>query len=156
VSVPVAAATSLTIIWCCLLPSLGTQPRPNSDLAPGEVIRTVVQALQNCNSPTPNAGIFTAYQFASPGNRANTGPYGTFLRLVRLPGFAPLFSSHADSYGPVAVAGDHAKQTVGFRVKGDRMAWFRFIVSRQTSEQTRGRCPGCWMVDAVIPLRPEP
>jgi hypothetical protein len=117
------------------------------------VIRTVVEALQNPHSPSPNAGIFTVYQFASLANRANTGPYGNFLRLLKLPGFVPLFSGHADSYGPLAVSGDHAEQWVRFRVEGGRVVWFRFAVSRQTSQQTRGRCTGCWMVDGVAPMR---
>ncbi|MEO8050086.1 MAG: hypothetical protein ABI833_06685, partial [Acidobacteriota bacterium] len=138
-----------------LLASIEAQPRPQPGLAPGEVIRIVVEALHNRNTPAPNAGIFTVYQFASPANRAVTGPYGTFLRRVSHPGFAPLFSGHADGYGPVAVAGERAEQTIRFRV-GEGVAWFRFVVSRQTSEQTEGRCTGCWMVDAVIPTRPKP
>ena len=150
------AGASLSIVWWLLPAWLGAQPRPNPGLAAGEVIRTVVEALQNRNSPSPNAGIFTVYQFASPANRANTGPYGTFLQLVKLPGFAPLLSGHADSYGLLAIAGNHAEQTVRFRVQGGRVVRFRFVVSRQTSEQTRGLCTGCWMVDAVIPMPAEP
>lgn len=155
-SAALAGAASLNIVWWGLLATLGAQPRPNPGLAPGEVIRTVVEALQNRNSPSPNAGIFTVYQFASAANRANTGPYGTFLQLVKLPGFAPLFSGHADSYGLLAVAESHAEQTVRFRVEGGRVVRFRFVVSRQTSEQTRRLCTGCWMVDAVIPMPAEP
>jgi hypothetical protein len=144
------------MVWCWLLATLGAQPRPNPSLAPAEVIRTVVEALQNRNSPSPNAGIFTVYQFASPGNRVNTGPYGNFLQLVKLPPFVPLFSGHADGYGPLSIAGDHAEQAVRFRVEGNGVVWFRFAVSRQTSEQTRGRCTGCWMVDGVAPVTHEP
>jgi hypothetical protein len=149
-------AALLSILYGWLPATLAAQPHPSPSLAPSEVIRTVVEALQNRNSPSPNAGIFTVYQFASPANRANTGPYGTFLQLVKLPGFAPLFSGHADSYGLLAVAENHAEQTVRFRVEGGRVVRFRFVVSRQTSEQTRGGCAGCWMVDAVIPMPAEP
>jgi hypothetical protein len=151
-----ASAAFLGIVGWCLPASLAAQPRPHPSLAPGEVIRTVVEALQNRNSPAPNAGIFTAYQFASPADRANTGPYGNFMQLVKHPTFVPLFSGHADSYSPLTVAGDHAEQTVRLRLEGDRAVSFRFVVSRQTAEQTRGRCTGCWMVDAVIPVPPQP
>ena len=132
-----------------LLASLVAQSRPNAGLGPAEVIQTVVEALQNRNSPSPNAGIFTAYQFASPGNRANTGPYGKFLRLVKLPDFAPLLSRHSTGYGPLAVSGDRAEQEVSLRLDDAHIARFRFVVSRQTHEQTQGRCTGCWMVDQV-------
>lgn len=151
-----AGATFLGIVCWGLPASLAAQPRPHPSLAPGEVIRTVVEALQNRNSPAPNAGIFTVYRFSSPANRANTGPYGTFLQLVKLPPFVALFSGHADSYGPLAVAGDHAEQAVRVRIDGGRAVWYRFVVSRQTSQQTRGLCAGCWMVDAVIPVPSEP
>ena len=135
---------------------LGAQPRPQPGLAPGETIRTVVEALRHRDSPSPNAGIFTVYQFSSPANRANTGPYGHFLQLVKLPTFVPLFSGHADSYGPLNVVGDRADQKVRFRVAGGGSVWFRFVVSRQSSEQTRGRCTGCWMVDGVGPVPADP
>lgn len=150
-----AGAASLSMVWYGLLATLSAQPQPDPGLAPGEVIRTVVDALQNRNSPTANSGIFRVYQFASPANRAHTGPYGNFLRLVKLPPFGPLFSGHADSYGPLAVTGNRAQQKVRFRVEGGGVAWFLFVVSRQTSEQTHGRCAGCWMVDGVAPMPHE-
>jgi hypothetical protein len=155
VSATPAGAASLSIGWG-LLATLAAQPRPNPGLAPGEVIRNVVEALQNRNSPAPNAGIFTVYQFASPANRNNTGPYGNFLRLVKLPPFGPLFSGHADAYGPLTVAGGRAQQKVRFRMEGGGVAWFLFVVSRQTSQQTRGRCAGCWMVDGVALAPADP
>lgn len=151
-----ASGAFLSIAWAWLPATLGAQPRPSPDLAPSDVIRTVVEALQNRNSPSPNAGIFTVYQFASPGNRAKTGPYGNFLRLVKFPPFVDLFSGHADSYGPLIVAGGRAKQKVRFSADGDRVVWFLFAVSRQTSQQTRGRCTGCWMVDGVAPVDADP
>jgi len=128
------------------------QPRPSPNLAPGEVIRTVVEALHHHNSPTPNAGIFTVYQFASPANRQNTSPYGKFLRLVKLPDFAPLLAGGVTSYGPLALAEDHAEQEVNIHIENRLGARFRFVLSRQSSEQTQGRCAGCWMVDQVIPV----
>ncbi len=148
--------TLLSIVWWSLLVSRGAQSQPDASLGPGEVIRTVVEALQNRNSPSPNAGIFKVYQFASPANRALTGPYWNFLRLVKIPPFGPLFSGHADRYGSLALAGDHAQQKIRFRVDGGGAVWFLFVVSRQTSERTHGRCAGCCMVDGVAPMPHEP
>ena len=146
-----AALWSALSLW--QLAYLVAQPRPNPSLGPDEVIRTVVEALRHPNAPAPNAGIFTVYQFASPANRENTSPYGKFLRLVRLPDFAPLLARGVTTYGPLALTGDHAEQEVNIRLDDGRNAQFRFVVSRQTSQQTQGRCAGCWMVDQVIPLR---
>jgi len=141
----------MSIIWWGLLTWFAAQPRPNPGLAPSEVIRTVVEAMQNRDKPSPNAGIFTVYQFASPANRARTGPYGSFVQLVKLPPYDALFAGRAEHYGSLAVAGDRAEQAVGFRIQGGAV-WFRFIVSRQTG----GRCAGCWMVDGVVPMPHEP
>ena len=146
-------AALLSSMWWWQLASLAAQPLPNPRLNPDEVIRTVVQALHNNNSPTPNAGLFTVYQFASPANRQNISPYGKFLRLVRLPDFAPLLAHGVTSYGPLGLSGDRAEQEISIHRDDGRDARFRFVLSRQTSEQTQGRCAGCWMVDQVVPLR---
>ena len=146
-------ATLAIAIWWWPFGTLIAQPRPNSGIGPGEVIQAVVRALENYNSPSPNAGIFTAYQFASPANRTNTGPYGNFLRLIKNPAFAPLLVRHATEFGPLAVQGDHAEQEVSLRTDDGRVARFYFVLSRQSSQQTQGRCAGCLMVDQVNVIR---
>lgn len=146
------AALLSSVCWWQLA-FLAAQPLPNPNLGPGQVIRTVVEALHNHNSPTTNAGIFTVYQFASPANRQSTSPYGKFLRLVKLPDFAPLLARGVTTYGPLALTGDRAEQDVNIRMDDGRIAQFRFVVSRQTAQQTQGRCAGCWMIDQVIPIR---
>ena len=146
------AALLSSVCWWQLA-FMAAQPLPHPNLGPDQVIRTVVEALHNRNSPTTNAGIFTVYQFASPANRQNTSPYGKFLRLVKLPDFAPLFARGVITYGPLSVTGDRAEQEVNIHLDDGRNAPFRFVVSRQTSQQTQGRCAGCWMVDQVIPIR---
>jgi Domain of unknown function (DUF4864) len=148
-------ATLASAVWWWPIATLVAQPRPNSSIGPGEVIQAVVRALENYNSPSPNAGIFTAYQFASPANRANTGPYGNFLRLVKNPAFAPLLVRHATEFGPLNVEGDHAEREVRLRTGDGRQARFYFVLSRQNSQQTQGRCAGCWMVDQVSIIRAE-
>ncbi len=122
-----------------------TTPRPNPGLAPAEVIRTVAEGLQKNDSPVPNAGIFTAYQFASPANRAVTGPYGRFLRLVRLPEFAPMLRDSPREFAPIQIDGDHAEQIVRILDPGG-MAAYTFSLSRQQSGDYRG----CWMVEGVV------
>lgn len=144
-------------LWSALalsqLAYLVGQPRPNPSLGPDGVVRTVVEALQHPNSPAPNAGIFLVYQFASAANRQITGPYGKFLRLVKLPDFAPLLARGVITYAPLALAGDHAEEQVTIQSAAGRRAQFRFVVSRQASPPTQGSCAGCWMVDQVIPTR---
>jgi hypothetical protein len=135
--------------WVVLLGLTVSPPRPNAALSPAEVIRTVAAALQNNNSPIPNAGIFTAYQFASPANRAATGPYGRFFRIVKSYDSAPLFNKGLQEFGEVTVRGDKAEQDVRVPARDGTALTYRFTLSRQSA----GACSGCWMVDGVVRRR---
>ena len=114
---------------------------------PGEAIQTVTAALRHNNLPMPNAGIFTAFQFASPANLATTGPYGRFLQLVRHPDFAPMLGDRPHELGALVVQGDHAEQTLRVRSEDGHAAVYKFDVARQTG--------GGWTVDGVSLLKRE-
>jgi uncharacterized protein DUF4864 len=122
--------------------------RPSPDLTPGRVVQAVVEALRHNNSPLPNAGVFTAYQFASPANHAAVGPYGRFLAIVKSVNSAPLLSGQAAEFSPIEIRDGRAQQTVRIPVRGGQPAAFRFTLSRQKG----GACLGCWMVDGVVRL----
>jgi len=111
---------------------------------PGEAIQTVTAALRNNDSPIPNAGIFTAYQFSSPANHANTGSYGNFLMIAKTADYAPMMHDHPHELTDLVVRGDHAEQTLRVRLKQGGTASFRFDVTRQNG--------GGWMVDGVVRL----
>ena len=129
------AAAFVLVAWA------GPDPR----MGPHEVIAAVVDALAHNNSPLPNSGVRTTYQFASPANRRVTGPYGRFLRLVRAPPYAPLRMAVAVEYGELHVAEGKAWQIVTTRDAKGAAASFRFDVSLQKE----GPCTGCWMTDGV-------
>jgi len=76
--------------------------------------------------------------------------------MVKRPPFTPLLTGHGTVYGELSVAGDRARQAVGISTNHGEVVWYRFVVSRQTSEQTQGRCAGCWMVDEVSPMDLKP
>lgn len=133
-----------------ILPALALSvPRPNPARGPAEVIRLVAGALQNNDSPAPNAGVFTAYQFASPGNRAVTGPYGRFLRIVKSQESRPLFGRHAEEFGELAIHGDEAEQDVRVYPDNGPAVTYRFLLSRQTTSD----CAGCWLINGVVRVR---
>jgi len=123
------------------------QARRASD--PNEAIQTVTTALRNNNSPIPNAGVFTAFQFASPANHASTGSYGNFLMLVKLADYAPMLHDNPHELTGLVVNGDHAEQTLRVKLQqgGDtsyKTVSYRFDVTRQSG--------GGWMVDGVSRL----
>jgi hypothetical protein len=120
-------------------------PLPSPEWEPAQVVATVVAALAQVDTPTPNSGIFTTYQFASPANRNSTGPYGRFIRLVRNPGYQVLLHPARAVYGPLSRDNDQASQVVELQPQNGPPARFEFFLSRQSA----GPCRGCWMIDSV-------
>ena len=118
---------------------------PDPRLAPRQVVEIVAAALRHNNSPIPNAGVFTAYRFASPANHAVTGPYGRFLRLVKAPLYAPLLDDYPQDFGPVTIDGDHASLTMRIRIPRGTILEYRWDLSRAR----QGPFRGCWLVDGV-------
>jgi Domain of unknown function (DUF4864)/Domain of unknown function (DUF5658) len=134
---------AVLVIWnlYIVLTVLNGPPNPQAAAEPGEAIQKVAAALRHNNEPIPNAGIFTAYQFASPQNHASTGKYGQFLMLVRSADYAPMLRDHPQELGPLEVRGDRAEQILRIRDGDGREHVYRFAVVKQAD---RG-----WMVDGV-------
>jgi len=120
---------------------------PKRAAEPGEVIQKVTAALRQNNSPIPNAGIFTTFQFASPANLVVTGPYGRFLQLVKSADFAPMLRGNPQEFGELVVRGDHAEQVLRVRSEDGRATVYKFDVARQAG--------GGWTVDGVSLLKRE-
>jgi hypothetical protein len=137
------------VIWnlYTVLAVLITAEHPIRAAEPGEVIQKVTAALRHNNSPIPNAGIFTTFQFASPGNLAVTGPYGRFLGMVKHADFAPMLSDNPQELGELVVRGDHAEQILRVRSEDGHATLYKFGVARQAN--------GGWTVDGVSLLKRE-
>jgi uncharacterized protein DUF4864/uncharacterized protein DUF5658 len=131
-------------LFVVLAALLGPDLQARRAAEPGEAIQTVTAALRHNNSPMPNAGIYTAYQFASPANHAVTGSYGRFLQLVKTADYAPMLTDNPHELTELLVRGDHAEQTLQVRLKDGRTASYKIDVTRQAG--------GGWMVDGVSRL----
>jgi hypothetical protein len=132
-------------LWPLAFLTAAAVPHPNPALAPGDVVRIVVAALRHYNSPLPNAGIYTTYQFASPANRAATGPYGHFLGAVKNADFAALLQENPEDFGPILIQNNYAEQKVTVHQRDGSDVVFTFSLGRQRDGVYRG----CWMVDGV-------
>ena len=144
------SALVLALPLALLLTRAGApDPEPSPDLGPAEVVRIQVEALGANDTPAPDAGIAAAFRFASPGNRAATGPLPRFAAMVKA-GYPDLLTFEVAEYGALRVVGDEAAQRVTLvQADGSRTAYV-FGLSRQTG----GACDGCWMTDAVVPAEP--
>ena len=126
-------------------------PDPSPEYGPADVVRIQVEAMQRNDDPAPDAGIATAFRFASPGNRAATGPLDRFARMVHGPTYRDLLGSERADFGAVVVDGDRAAQRVTLSHADGRTATYVFGLSRQTG----GACDGCWMTDSVVRQDPD-
>ena len=144
-ALPLALASLLLI--ACASGGPGADPEPDPSLTPREVVRLQVEALQA--NGEDDAGIATAFRFASPANRAATGPLARFTSMVR-GGYADMLGFERAVFGRMVFEGDEAAQRVTLVQADGRRSTYGFALSKQAG----GEYDGCWMTDAVVPVAP--
>jgi hypothetical protein len=105
-----------------------------------------LDALADNDDPVENAGIKTAYNFASPANRRSTGPLDRFITMVTNRRYAPMVDHVEATTGPPERDGDEASQRVTLTGPDGRTVTYRFGLSRQSG----GEWDGCWLTDSVL------
>lgn len=129
-------------------PASDSLPAPSPDLSPREVVRLQVAALRTNDTPYEGAGIETAFRFASPANKAATGPLDRFRTLFDGPQYGPMIDHRAASIGTVQAEGNRAQVGVVLTTESGTRIGYLFRLSRQTDAPHEG----CWMTDAVMPV----
>ena len=144
VAVLVGAYVAGTAIWPSEANVLAKLPGP--DLSPAEVVRIQVSALgQGSDS---EAGIAVAFRFASPNNRAWTGPISHFSSMIRSANYSPLLDNVSVQYGRTLTREDRSYTALIVTDRRGVSSAFVWVLSRQAS----GRCEDCWMTDTVVPI----
>ena len=156
-SVKYASLIMLAMAWLVAAPlqaALSSKPdntviaQPRADLAAEDVVGIVINALAKNDQPYPDAGIATTFAFASPGNKANTGPLEKFTRMVKSHPYAVMVNHVASDFSEVVRVGDDAYQLVALTGLDGSGVVFAFRLSRQLD----GEFEGMWMTDAVWPV----
>lgn len=122
---------------------------PSSDYRPQEVVQIVINSLQENSSARDDSGIATVFRFASPGNRAGTGPLPRFISMIKR-GFPDMLNHGGARYDPMEIVDDTAVQAVWLMQDSGKEMGYAFKLSRQPD----GDYAGMWMTDAVVPLGP--
>jgi len=142
-------ACVITTLWLTTNVALADNKalHPSPEYAPQQVVKIVIEALQN-NAQTDNdGGIATVFRFASPGNRSQTGPLTRFTRMIK-GGFADMLEHTAAHYEPMEITSDTAVQAVCLEQPDSTEVCYAFQLGKQLS----GEFEGIWMTEAVIPL----
>lgn len=119
--------------------------QPSAELSPRAVVATVLGALQENNKPRADAGIATAFAFASPGNRAQTGPLPRFTDMVHT-GYAALLNHRNATIGEPVADGQRLVFPVQVVPRDGAVRLYLFVLAQQEG----GDCGGCWVTDGVI------
>lgn len=119
---------------------------PDPSYGPERVVEIQLTAFASNDDPVENAGIKTAYNFASPANRRSTGPLSRFITMVEGPQYAPMIDHVEATTGPLQRDGTTATQTATLTGSDDRTVTYDFSLSKQSD----GQFSGCWLTDSVL------
>ena len=125
---------------------MGPAPHPAPSLSPSQVVTIVLNALQHNDDPSPDAGIATTFEFASPANRVQTGPLQRFALMIKNPAYRVMLEFKTAKRGRLEIDGDHAKQRVVIVGRDGSQVTYVFLLSKQSD----GPFANCWMTDGVI------
>ena len=123
-------------------------PRPDVSLQPEDVVMIILDALANNDHPYPNAGIETTFNFASPANRANTGPLRRFITMVKGPVFGVMVKHKQSELSEVVFSGNRAYLMARLTTADNVAVHFAFRLAQQEEAEFKGM----WMTEAVWPL----
>ena len=115
---------------------------PDSTFSPSEVVRVQLEALRH--NDEQDRGIAVAFRFASPANRANTGPLSRFIAMIKEGPYALMLGFRDAAYGPVETQSGQARQRVTLTGTRESVTYW-FYLSRQSEPPYAD----CWMTDAV-------
>jgi len=122
-------------------------PAPTLERTPQEVVEIVVDALRTNGDATGDEGIATVFRFASPGNKASTGPLTRFTRMIKM-GYPEMLAHQSSRFDEMTVSGDKALQAVWLMSPSGTEVGYAFQLGRQRG----GDYDGMWMTESVLPL----
>lgn len=121
-------------------------PTPDPGYGPEQVVRIQLGAFADNDRPVENAGIKTAYNFASPANRRATGPLDRFVEMVEGPRYSPMIDHVEARTDPFERTGDRTQQRVTLTGPDGRTVTHRFGLS----VCSEAPIDGCWLTDSVL------
>ncbi len=121
-------------------------PAPHTERTPEDVLKIVLEALEDNDSPHEDAGLRTAFNFASPRFRARVGgSLEEFVQELTDPINEPLVDHGEAKRGRLEVEEREGSERVIVVGDGGEVNTYEFYLEKVDG----GKYDGCWMVDAV-------
>jgi hypothetical protein len=114
------------------------QLEPDPRYTPDQVVKIQLEALQRND-------IETTFKFASPANRAQTGPLERFTQMINGPLYRPMIGSRTIEYFTIEIDEHIAVQRVRLIAETGEEIVYIFYLSKQEASPFED----CWMTEAV-------
>jgi hypothetical protein len=119
--------------------------RPSVNLSSRDVVMAQLKALQKNDYPEDNFGIKVAYNFASPYQKAENGPFTRYRSMYNSRRFNTLINC-SEFFIERHFANEKKAEYFVFVTDQEGKEWvFLFRLSRQTISPYSG----CWMTDTI-------
>ena len=118
---------------------------PNPALAPIEVVRVQLDALKNKAQKDVRLGILKTWQFAHPRNKAITGPFNRFSKMIKETGYSILLNHLSNKIRILSKNQNHEVYRVEVVANNGRLFSMEWVVTIVKS----GKLKNCWMTSAV-------
>jgi len=118
---------------------------PSTALSPRQVVTLQMKALSAYVDD--RAAIHQVFAYASPSNRALTGPLSRFEQIILQPSYHALVACNHYMVGKIVEQDNIATVLVTTVDRQGQLSIYRFLLSKQVETYL-----GCWMTDAVLQL----
>lgn len=131
------------LLTSCFAMAFDNSLVPNPSLTPQNVVEFQLHSLR---SNDDGEGIAATFRFASPANKALTGPLSRFSKLFDAEQYRPMLN-HQDAEVKIMSNDGSVAEVMAALVdaNGDYF-WYQFRLSRQNKSPYNN----CWMTDAVL------
>ena len=146
VSFSMLAGIVVLLLWPRATRQVPYATQPSVALSPFDVVKSQLTALKQNDYPSKDFGISVAYNYASPANRANTGPLRQFVKLLHQGSYAALLNHQRHSIEEYAVNANNAVLFAFLESATGKKLMYVFKLSRQLEAPYADM----WMTDSVL------
>eukprot|EP00250_Pteridium_aquilinum_P028987 c38248_g1_i1 orf=273-1079(+) len=127
------------IVGCCKEEDKAPPKKPSPEIEPTDVVQAQLQALRDRD-------FITVFEFASPKNKAHTGPLSRFTEMIQGRAYNVMLGhTSAEVLSTLLVGPERFQQRVLITGTNGKQAIFSWSLSRQETDPFQD----CWMTDSV-------
>tara|TARA_Y100000590_G_C15723023_1_gene1014161 strand:+ start:2127 stop:2588 length:462 start_codon:yes stop_codon:yes gene_type:complete len=120
--------------------------KPNINLKPLEVLEIQLNSLKNNNIPYEDAGIEQTWEFAHPSNKASTGPFDRFKKMIYSQSYEILIGHENNKIITLSESINKIVYKVYVLSKDKKKYYYIWQIEKVGK---KGKLEDCWMTTGV-------